>query len=615
MPVSPRAPGGALLLAVLAGAAAGRESAQDPGCSWVPLVAQGSAYLPMAPSMGQQTTCSEVTEGRCPYTVPFPGFPCLVNCIRTSDDCLQYNMKTVTVNPYVDSTRCVSCDISGCASCKFDNNSVASCAACFDDFVLAEDQKSCVLWDQNGIYTSFSVMTCLLAVLGVMTLICTCFGAITMSWHFHGHVPGHPAWAKTLSNSRDTEKPSELESPLLPTQDTQCSQDQRCQDHKMLNIRAIHAGLNFSLVSSMRFSQMRSRNWGQVRNVKGSMKRRFTERSLELWTRCDSMTDAGLGLQLFFRTQEFLFVISCVFVMGSFCWNRVWHDYITFEELSLEFEQQCSQTLYNQSAVLQGPKKVLDTRMQYASDHVYLCASAWVVALLLSWLFHYRQRRFIRKYDKTTLSSEDYTLRLSGLPEDLTSEKALKRMLEKELRMENNIHGVCIIYNLLALPPEDIERIEDMIEHIVEADDLDNDWVPEELSTGTDKLKKAMEKDKEFLIDMMTKQEGAGLKSSGEAYVVFKKQRDMVQIVNERRGINYNAFKQDADSSDDVVSPLRSTRNFMFHAASIVGEVDGDQMVKVHASDDEPAGIRFWDPGSSRHSTTPQQTMIENCLP
>ena len=88
--------------------------------------------------------------------------------------------------------------------------------------------------------------------------------------------------------------------------------------------------------------------------------------------------------------------------------------------------------------------------------------------------------------------------------------------------MHGRIHGVCICYNILALPEP--RHVEEMLHRLVEWDDVRNGWCDESLATPKEELKEKMEQDGRDLESML---QSHALLGSGEAFVAFKKQADI----------------------------------------------------------------------------------------
>lgn len=203
----------------------------------------------------------------------------------------------------------------------------------------------------------------------------------------------------------------------------------------------------------------------------------------------------------------------------------------------------------------------------YARTNQIIFILFWVAALLASWAFHCYQKWCRVKYDQVTQSSEDYSLVLKGVSPMMMSERKLKAVLEKELNMEGQIHGVCICYDVLGLPEEDQERIKRMIEHVVEYDDLFAKWYPEHLLHPRNQYEEEMAKDATYFKDILQTK----LKNSGRCYVTFKQSRAMLKIFRERKGISKSILTSEGETCEDEL-----------------------QMARVDLSLDEPAGLRFY---------------------
>jgi len=507
-----------LLLAAAAAAAAvdgDHADGETAACKWEPLRAVGHGhYADLATPT--HTSCANHSRGACPYAVPFPDFPCLVTCVATEADCSRLNRLTPAVDGFAEPRLCTSCGIVACAECKFTSAGHSVCTRCFPGFVgiwpVEGGWDECVLWDHGLVMVGFkAIFGCLAFCMLVLTL-ATCVGAFRMTL---GTYLG-------LNTGTTSSNKQGLQTQLLDGHDHDSVADK--------NLDAIRQGLLFSIMSSIKASALRTAvaKTGAI-DDDGCLKRlRAT-----MWSFADtSMADLGLGLQLFFRTQIFLIVVACTIWLTTL----VAQDRSLFTGLS-GLDATCTAQHTNMTAAYS--EQMLRYR-RHALTMEYACLILWGVIFLLTMVFHLRQECFIEEYDKATMTAEDYSLRLQGLPTNLTSEREVKRILEAELRMQGRIYGVSICYNVLPLK----DRIEEMIEHIVEWDTLENRWCDERLSSSRVFLQRALQKDKEDLERLLTSGE---LQGSGQAYVVFKEQLDMARVLGEHRGISAHIFSGHAE--------------------------------------------------------------------
>lgn len=61
------------------------------------------------------------------------------------------------------------------------------------------------------------------------------------------------------------------------------------------------------------------------------------------------------------------------------------------------------------------------------------------------------------------------------------------------------------MYDLVHLKPETAEKLEEMIEHLIELDDLRNGWARSDFSTSEEALLEDIEKDKEEFKEILEK--------------------------------------------------------------------------------------------------------------
>lgn len=532
-----------LLLALLVANVSAEKTKQ---CGWYPLQVVGSGeYANLATK--KTTTCSEYSEGKCPFAVPFPDYSCLVNCISSPSECAAVNGQTPAVDKFVDDHLCVSCGITACENCIFTSAGRSACQKCFPGFVGVGGRigawDECVLWDHKTVLTIFGIFSAICGTLVLLVVLATFVGACRMTWQWHVNRK-----IKSISSVA-------LGTPAQPLLDPE---EQRHMDMCNLNKMAISIGLKLNVMSSIKASSLRK---AESRLTRGSRQSKLVRAATFIKdTLNDQMVELGLGLQLFFNTQLFLIMVSAIaWLTAAFT-----SDASMFSGLERRIGS-CVQGAENSpSDYAQEVDKYRNHAMKMQIASVLL----WFVLVIASWCFHLWQKQFIESYDKSTASAEDYSLRLEGLPPHATSEKELKSILERELRMEGKVYGVAICYD--ALPFK--ERLEEMIEHVVEWDSVVNGWCQEDYATPIEELERKLARDKADLEDML---QSGNLRNSGHAFVVFNKQEDMASVLAERRGISYGVF---------------SPREKRHHKTAEVIKT-----VKILKDDCEPAGLRYFE--------------------
>jgi len=447
---------------------------------------------------------------------------------------VQMNRRTPSVG-HNDPWSCATCSIKGCEDCVYNKSGEARCAKCFDGFTGKGGEpgrwEQCQLWNSGFVLSAVKVLISIVALVFLLAMVMTCIGAFhrdLLKW-LHFDVP---------------RRAGGLESPLV--------------DSLNQNKASIRQGLRLSLMSSIKSSSMR------IHRSEDERASTPTWKHINIHKLDQELVDIGLGLQLFYNTQRFFICMALVTwlfaVAVGFAGPEDPKDY--------DVSTSCSHPL--DLSLQLGKMQIIRAHVQGSG-----CLLLWAVLLVMSWGFHCYQLRFVESYDKRTHTAEDYTIKLEGLPPSLTSERELKRMLEEELRMRGEVHGVCICYNVLELPNP--ERIDEMIDHLVEKDDLDLGIYDEEVYRPKAELEAELEKDAEELKGWL--REGK-LQSSGTAYVVFRKQRDVAQLMMLRRGIARKVFEgrklcesTGEDSDEDDKSEIKT--------------------VKISKDNCEPSGVRF----------------------
>lgn len=359
----------------------------------------------------------------------------------------------------------------------------------------------------------------------------------------------------------------------------------------IVNGTCIDLGLLFSLKSSIKNASVRqvmSRPASHETHGRLNMwARRFLTETLHLGPQAvealmsafiaEKMQDLGLGVHLFFNSQIFLIFVALIvwtvpyMLSGILKFQKLETDTgignaaSFFEKLATQDFAKCGS--FDSAEIVAG----FHFTQTYAQQYMVACLVLWVVLLLVSLGFYFQQRQYMIHYDKTTLTAEDYTLRLNNVPPTMTSEKELKHVLEHKLNMHGCIHGVSIAYDIRAVPGGD-ERVQDMIENLVEYDDVMNGWCPEALARDRAELEEAVAKDG---ADMEKWLKSGTLRCGGNAFVVFKKQIYLQKVLDTRCGIAWTEgedYRKDPNHDEEV-----------------------DLVIKVRATEVEPTGLRWYE--------------------
>lgn len=472
------------------------------------------AGRPSSSSGSSASSCSQLTDGKCPIAVPIRGSSCLVTCVAAEEDCQEMNPSTPGIDRFRDPFLCTSCDITACSSCKFSSAGDARCEECYPGF-LPRDGK-CIIWGEETLVFLTKAVFAVLMSLVVLVLLGTIIGGL-----------------------RSLRKPPQgkgINEGLLSVD----------QGGKVLhNKQSIYHGLTMSLQTSIKLN-----SYFGIQNVDNDEGAASHPGALkQLFVAFFNNADLGLGLKLFFNTQLFMIFMSLLLwalVELGFVLRGGAHDIS-----AADVEQQC--LLPGRFDFEKIQTGVVRMNESYARTNQDIFIAFWAVALLASWAFHYYQKWCKVKYDQDTQSSEDYSLELRGVPPMMMSEKKLKSILEKELNMEGKIHGVCICYDVLSLPEEDQERLKCMVEHVVEYDDLFAKWYPEHLLHPRNQYEEAMAQDSVDFKDMLQTK----LRNSGRCYVTFKQTRAMLKVLRERKGISKSILTSQGGPSEDELQMMQ----------------------------------------------------------
>lgn len=335
---------------------------------------------------------------------------------------------------------------------------------------------------------------------------------------------------------------------------TMGEQTQSPQDKKH-NEKAISQGFMTSLQASIKFESLRRAGGRGERGV-----RRLVKATMD-----NEHEDLGIGLQLFYNTQLFLIAFSLLGLATAYLFLRVLSPGPSLTQLVKE-------TVLCPSSA-EELRQIEATIVQREHDRAkmgqFMGVAFWFASVLLSLGFHYYRKNFQKQYDSSHQTADDYTLMLEGVPAECTSERRLHRYIEKELNMEGRIYGVCIMYDLMHLSHENQEKLEEMLEHIIELDDVKNGWVKSDFSMTLKALEEDVEKDKEEFKEILKT-----MKCCGRVYIVFHTQVSMVRVLRERRGLR----KQ-------ILFP---------QYASVDGDEGGEiDMASLGNRGDQPDGIRY----------------------
>eukprot|EP00435_Cladocopium_sp_Y103_P059516 s1118_g21.t1 len=519
----------------------------EGGCTSELLRAEGGNYYRLIEGE-EKITCSELTDGKCPVAVPALGYPCLVSCVESVASCASVNPQTPGVNKWKDPDLCTSCDVTACKFCDYPHeDGPARCNVCFEGFELvqhADGTQECVVWGQGAIILVAYVLMFIIVALIMLILLGTCYVAARESMKKMMHAGTTANLEASLIKASYSEK----------SEATMGEQKQSPQDKKH-NEKAISQGFMTSLQASIKFESLRRAGGRGERGV-----RRLVKATMD-----NEHEDLGIGLQLFYNTQLFLIVFSLLGLATAYLFLRVLSPGPSLTQLVKET------VLCPTSA--EELRQIEATIVQREHDRAkmgqFMGVAFWFASVVLSLGFHYYQKNFQKQYDSSHQTADDYTLMLEGVPPECTSERRLHRFIEKELNMEGRIYGVCIMYDLMHLSHENQEKLEEMLEHIIELDDLKNGWVKSDFSMTLKALEEDVEKDKEEFKEILKT-----MKCCGRAYIVFHTQVSMVRVLRERRGLR----KQ-------ILFP---------QYASVDGEEGGEiDMAALGNRGDQPDGIRY----------------------
>jgi len=288
----------------------------------------------------------------------------------------------------------------------------------------------------------------------------------------------------------------------------------------------------------------------------------------------------GVGLPMFFNTQLFLIVASAMMFVGA-----RWVE----EQVPIIEHFRCTA---GDGKSCEGCEDSFDVIKGYARAMSFMCFWLWVSLFLVSWAFCFYNMHRASQWDDQTLSSEDYTLKVKGLPKKLTSEKNATKLIQENLGVsaKKQLYGLSLLYNInhfdcklqdpkertklaehLSEIDENIPRsCQEMIDHLVEKDDKDNKWADERLCR---KDLDAICQIDQRIIKYAMEQEDPWILGTGQAFMVFKTQ-EMVHMVNR----TYKGFMLSKNhplwSSDELSSALRAF-----------------QLVEVHPTNLEPTTV------------------------
>jgi len=471
------------------------------------------------------------------------GNPCLVSCVASETECATINPHTAGINPSEDPQLCSTCDITACRFCTFEQGA-ATCHSCFDGFELiehADGTQECIVFGQTAIvYIAYILMTVILAAV-LLVLAGTCYVAAAQHMKRTWSSPAPDLTAGLLTGT----------SAGVPVS----SDDVEPAKAKSHNEKAIAHGLMTSLEASIKFNALRR---AASRSGQKDLKR-IIEATL------DTADDLGVGLQLFYNTQIFLIAFSLLGFGVAYFFLRILTPGATLTEL-MEEAAVCPTSLQQLRSF---EEQVISRETLRAERGQVMGIVLWFCGVWLSWGFHYYQKVYMRKYDAQHQTSDDYTLMLEDVPREVTSERALQERLEAELSIQGGIYGVCILYDLLHVPAEIRERIEAMLEHIIEWDDMCNGWAKQDFSVSKQQLKLELEKDAADFQNILREH----LRCCGRAYIIFSTQVSMIRILRERRGIRKNVLAPSAGTDADA-KEIR--------------------MAGIRWRGDQPDGLRFW---------------------
>jgi len=480
----------------------------------------------------------------CSYAVGGFHDPCNAKCVRSESMCLFLNkhatvLKNVSQSSGVEKTVCDICNVAGCEECN--TSSVPyTCLRCFNGFSLISD-GTCVLADESAVLLGAGVALISLLLVIVIILVTSysvkAWGARmwvkTQGWIREFKEKGISDFVKTrhcmqalrerlLPHSSAADSTGSQSGPLKLVNtkaelEALEEEDEKVQDllekEETFNAAAVQHGLNFARRSSI-----------------------FAKHPKFFQSRETVTQGVGVGLVLFYNTQLFLILCSLIiwYAMGLVQASANMTNSLTWA--GEQIGTRC----------LQGSADLVRVdAVRFATEMGLMCGQLFVILSLVTFGFLVLSLHFtIGMYDSNVASWEDYTMKLTNVPRSMTSERKFMSLLDEKLDAldpqthESKIYGVSIAYDL----QRTIEKISlatqitPMIENLIERDDIDRGWCQEKLAPESDKRKEQEDRDKKDFEKMLRDR---SLRGSGEAFVVFKKQKYLHRALAVFRGIEW----------------------------------------------------------------------------
>ncbi|OLP89705.1 hypothetical protein AK812_SmicGene28834 [Symbiodinium microadriaticum] len=510
----------------------------------------------------QQTTCAKLTDGACKLAVPAPGYPCLVSCVSSEEECAKLNPQAPSINPWEDDKLCTSCPVTACKSCHYpERDGAVQCLACFDGFELLERRDGtheCVVVGQGAVVITAYVLMFVITILVVLVMFGTCYVAAAESWRSKGK--GNATVADL--GAPLMQSASQIDENELPIQELDS------KEAKQRNANAISHGFKTSIQASIKFNSLQRAKRRDENRIRRFLRAAF-----------DKQDDLGIGLQLFYNTQIFLICFSLLGLAMSYMFTTTSAPGDSLVKIANTASSTCPASA---AELRQLESSLVGREYERAKMGQVFGVLFWIASVMLTWAFHYYQKLFQQSFDAYHQTEDDYTLMLEGVPKNVTSEKQLHQQLEQELSMEGRIYGVCILYDLLHLPSETQEKLEDMLEHIIELDDLRTGWAHATVSAPEENLIHSIKEDEQEFREIMRNH----IRCCGRAYVVFQTQSAMLRVLRERSGIRKQIL--DPSSTSDEL-----------------------EMVRIVNRGDQPAGLRY----EKAELTGPERAWTLSVLP
>eukprot|EP00927_Polykrikos_kofoidii_P046249 TRINITY_DN40466_c0_g1_i1.p1 TRINITY_DN40466_c0_g1~~TRINITY_DN40466_c0_g1_i1.p1 ORF type:complete len:1124 (-),score=145.74 TRINITY_DN40466_c0_g1_i1:188-3526(-) len=474
-----------------------------------------------------QTDCTSFEEittlcnPMCPYAVQHQNLACVFVCVEASM-CSVVNPSFAFPNNV--SHACEPCNVVGCQSCS----SRTTCTKCFDGFLLSSGGGYCsYIWDSvasDGALSGGVLLVILLMLFGIVVVIvdrCPCCGHVLPDDEDNGVMPLTHGEYRSINQSSGDRFSAGSQSPSGsgPLEDASLDPLERAVDSGKRH-RSRCKIRDFEDLQDSVIQGLSPRNSQQVSACINPR-----TRLIPFWANLQDHFLVGVGLPLYHQWFPFLIAWSLMMSVGAF----LVHHFSTFSKFlqraGLDYASQVLLGVTSQDLMVEpfhlcglSGESTVEAAEDYTRRATIGYGVLWVLGVILSMAFAWRQRRIAEVFYKLHPSLAEFALNIEGFPPEAIDEHKIRRFLRETLNCESLEVSICYDYRHLG------QRVLDLTEKIIEYEDVrigayDADLAATKSASG--ELTGLTQADKTEILTWLEPGASVRLRNGGSVFAIF----------------------------------------------------------------------------------------------